>query len=122
MSSIDPHRARNLTRTLFDEIVAPLAETMRVAGQQAYFPLAGEAGAKSYYQKPILGVMQPADFEFPGGGTAEGLVDALAAHWTAEGQSGLAAMAPTLKEIVEALRQEAAEGDGNVSILCYTMF
>jgi hypothetical protein len=31
-------------------------------------------------------------------------------------------MAPALKEIAGALRQEALEGDGSVSILCYTMF
>jgi hypothetical protein len=40
----------------------------------------------------------------------------------AEGESDLAAMAPRLKEIAEALSQEARQGDGTVSILCYTMF
>ncbi len=122
MSSTDEEHARGLAGALFDEVIRPLAEARRVAGQQAYFPLAGDAGAKSYFEEPILGVMQPADFEFPGGGTADGLVDTLSALWTAEGETGLAAMAPRLKEIAEALRQEAAEGDGTVSILCYTMF
>jgi hypothetical protein len=122
MSSTDQDRARRLAGALFDEIVAPLAEARRAAGKQAYFPLAAEPGAKSYYEEPVLRVMQPADFEFPGDGTAEGLVDALAAAWMAEGETGLAAMAPRLKEIAEALRDEAAEGDGSVSIFCYTMF
>lgn len=122
MSSNDENRARRLAAALFDEVVTPLAQARRVAGQQAYFPLAAEPGAKSYYEEPVRRVMQPADFEFPGGGTAERLVDALAASWTAEGESGLAAMAPTLKEIAQALAEEALEGDGTVSILCYTMF
>jgi hypothetical protein len=122
MSSTDENRARRLATELFDAVVTPLAQSRQVAGKQAYFPLAAEAGAKSYFEEPILRVMQPADFEFPGGGTAETLVDALAASWTAAGESGLAAMAPALKEIAGALRQEALEGDGSVSILCYTMF
>jgi hypothetical protein len=66
--------------------------------------------------------MQPADFEFPGGGSAAGLIDALTAYWAAQGETQLAAMAPRLHEIAEALRDEAAEGDGTVSVLCYTMF
>lgn len=122
MSSTDEDRARRLAGALFDELVTPLAEARKVAGKQAYFPLAGEAGAKTYYEEPVLRAMQPGDFEFPGGGTAEGLVDALAASWAAEGETDLAAMAPRLKEIAAALREEAAEGDGSVSILCYTMF
>ena len=122
MSSTDEDRARRLAGALFDKVVTPLAEARKVAGKQAYFPLAGEAGTKTYYEEPVLRAMQPADFEFPGGSTAEGLVDALAASWAAEGETGLAAMAPSLKEIAAALREEAAEGDGNVSILCYTMF
>jgi hypothetical protein len=122
MSSTDVDRARALAGTLFDEVVAPLAEARKSAGQKAYFPFAPEAGAKSYFVEPILRKMSHADFEFPGGGTAEGLVDALAALWTAEGEMALAAMAPMLKEIAAALKDEAAEGDGSVSILCYTMF
>ena len=122
MSSTDLDRARSLAGALFDEVVIPLAEARKVAGQQAFFPLAGEAGATTYYEEPVLRTMQPADFEFPGGGTAEGLIDALATSWTAEGETGLAAMAPRLKEIAAALKEEAAEGDGSVSILCYTMY
>ncbi len=122
MSSTDGDRARRLAAALFDEVVTPLALSRRASGKQAYFPLAAEAGAKSYYETPIARVMQPADFEFPGHGTAEMLVDPLTASWTAEGESGLAALAPALKEIAAALREEAIEGDGTVSILCYTMF
>ncbi len=102
--------------------MAPLAEQRRAAGRQAYFPLAGEPGAETYYDVPPQRVMAPADFEFPGGGSAAGLVDALAAAWTAEGETALATMAPALKEIAAALNLEAEQGDGTVSILCYTMF
>jgi hypothetical protein len=79
MGSTDKDRARSSVDALFEEIVAPLAQARRAAGLPAYFPLAGEAGAKSYFQEPALGVMRPEDFQFPGDGTAEGLIDALAA-------------------------------------------
>lgn len=122
MSSTDEDRVRALAGALFDELVVPLAEGRKQAGTQSYFPLKGEPGAKSYYLPPVANVMEPADFEFPGGGTAEGLIDALAGKWTREGEMGLVALAPRLKEISAVLREEAAEGDGKVSILCYTMF
>ncbi|MGD9722686.1 MAG: hypothetical protein AB7O59_15240 [Pirellulales bacterium] len=122
MSSTDENRARELAAALFDEIVAPLAETRRRAGAQAYFPLGPETGATSYFDVPADREMQPAEFEFPGGGTSTGLIDALVAYWTAQGEAELAALAPRLKEIAQALADEAAEHDGKVSILCYTMF
>jgi hypothetical protein len=122
MSSTDVDRARRLAGELFDEIVTPLATTRRLAGKPAYFPLAADTKLTSYYQRPVARLLRPSEFEFPGGGTAEGLVEALAALWTAAGDSDLAAMAAKLKEIAAALEDEAAEGDGSVSILCYTMF
>ncbi|MEX2111873.1 MAG: hypothetical protein WD845_01730 [Pirellulales bacterium] len=122
MSSTSQDRARDQAGGLFDEVVAPLAAARQAAGQQAFFPRAGQSNANSYYDDPLVRVMCPADFEFPGGGTADGLIDALAEYWMAEGENGLAAMAPRLKEIAEALSTEAAEGDGTISILCYTMF
>jgi hypothetical protein len=122
MSSTEADRARATAAALFDDVVVPLAEARRAAGPQAYFPLGRDASAASYFDEPSLPTMQPADFELPGGGTAEGLVDALAQMWSAQGEAGLAALAPRLKQIAELLQAEAAEGDGSVSILCYTMF
>ena len=113
---------RAVAGALFDELVVPLAEARKAAGRQSYFPLKGESGAKSYYVAPLASVMKPADFEFPGGGTADGLIDALTAYWADQGQTELAALAPRLKEVSALLREEAAESDGKVSILCYTMF
>jgi hypothetical protein len=66
--------------------------------------------------------MSPADFELQLGGKAEALIDALAAFWAKQGEAGLAAMAPRLKELADALGDEAAENDGKVDILCYTLF
>ena len=85
---------RAVAGALFDELVVPLAEARKAAGRQSYFPLKGESGAKSYYVAPLASVMKPADFEFPGGGTADGLIDALTAYWADQGQTELAALAP----------------------------
>lgn len=114
--------ARQASGALFDEGVLSLALARKGLGEQSYFPLSGDPGRESYFENPAICVMAPADFEFPGGGTPEGLVDALEAFWTAEGEAGLAAMAPRLREIATELRREATEADGEVSILCYTMF
>ena len=76
----------------------------------------------SYYQAPSLGIMQPADFEFPGGGDACGLIDELGEFWRARGDEPYVVLLPRLKEIAELLRKEAAESSGEVDILCYTMF
>jgi hypothetical protein len=122
MSSTDTDRARALAADLFDTLVKPLAESRGATGREPFCPQSPERGAASYYETPTVGVMRPADFEFPGGGASDGLIDALAARWTAESEPGLAAMAPALKQIADALSEEAAEGDGTVSILCYTMF
>jgi hypothetical protein len=122
LSSTKENRSKELAGALFDELVLPLAAARKDAGTQSYFPLAGEKGVSSYYDEPLLRVMQPADLEFPGGGTAEGLVEALGAYWRAQGEIGLAAMAERLKELVEPVREEVVEGDGSISIFCYTMF
>lgn len=122
MSSTEVDRARALAGALFDETVTPLAASRADAGAPQYFATAAEASEASYYQEPLLRVMQPADFEFPGGGSATGLIDALTAYWSSQGETELAALAPRLHKIAEALKEEAAEGDGTVSVLCYTMF
>jgi hypothetical protein len=122
MSSIKEDRAGDLARSVFNEIVMPLAEARRAAGRQAYFATAGSSGERSYFQAPILSVMSPADFEFPGGGSVDGMIDALAEKWIAEGETQLAAMAPRLKAIAAELKKDTAQGDGSVSALCYTMF
>jgi hypothetical protein len=112
-------RARQLAAALFDQVVAPLAAARAAAGNKTYFPMAAEQGVRSYYVDPMP---QPADFAFPGGGTADGLIDALVAHWTAQGETALASMGPQLKQIATALEEQAVESDGSVNAFVYTMF
>lgn len=121
MSSTEEDRPRQAAAALFEEAVVPLAEANRAAGK-SYFATGRDPAATSYYQQPLCRVMTERDFEFPGGGTAEGLVEALGEAWAAQGEAGLAAMKPRLMEIATALRAEAEAGDGSVSVLCYTMF
>ncbi len=111
-----------LVQSVFDDMVVPLANARRSAERPSYFPRSGEVGASSYFEAPSLAIMQSADFDFPGGGDPEGLIDAVAEYWRRQGEDHAAAMAPRLKEIAQALREEADESDGNVDILCYTMF
>ena len=122
MSPTEISRTASLAEELFDRIVVRLAKARRSAGEQAYFPLASKAGVTSYFEPTDVRAMQPADFEFPGGGTAAGLIDALTAYWIERGDTDLAAMAPLLHELAHAVAAEFEEGDGSVDILCYTMF
>jgi hypothetical protein len=122
MSPTEINRVAPLAEELFDRIVKTIADARRAAGQQAYFPLGPDAGASSYFEPTDVRAMTPADFEFPGGGTAAGLIDALTAYWIARGENDLPAMAPLLHELSHAVAAEFEEGDGSVDILCYTMF
>lgn len=111
-----------LSTKLFDEVLRPLAEAKRRAGDPPYFPAGREASVASYFETPLLRDMSHADFVFPGGGTARGLVDALVMHWVGEGEPALAAMGPRLGEIADALDRAAMRPDGGVDIFCYTLF
>ena len=122
MNSTDTISVDDLARSLFDEVVVPSAEAMRDAGHLGYFARAGEPGSTSYFEPPSLAVMQSSDFDFPGGGDAEGLIDAATQYWMTQGEKGLANLAPQLKRIARALQNEAADNNGDVDILCYTMF
>lgn len=121
MNSTEHQEFRELAGALFDEVIAPHGQTRAAAGEQAYYPTAGDAEATTYYSPPWARVMTEADFEFPGGGTADGLIDAVTALWDTQGEIELAAMAPRLKDIAEALHGEEPDDDGTVSIFCYTL-
>jgi len=122
MSSTETERSRRLAGELFAGAVIAIAAGRRAAGAADCFPAGFDPGRESYFEAPTAAVMQPADFAFPGGGSGAGLVTALAAHWAAAGERDLAALAPQLEKIVAALAEEAAAGDGSISVLCYTMF
>jgi hypothetical protein len=115
-------RSVELAGALFDEVLVRLAEERRSSGAPPYFPPRGEASRASYFVKPSLGVMSPTDFELEIGPKSEALIDALAAHWAKRGETGLTAMVPRLKQLADALGDEASENDGKVDILCYTLF
>ncbi len=122
MSPTEINRAAPLAEELFDRVIHKVAEARRAAGHQSYFPLAATRGARTYFEPAGVRVMEKSDFEFPGGGTSAGLIDALKAYWIERGDHDLAAMAPLLHELAEAVIAEFEEGDGSVDILCYTMF
>ena len=124
MNPTDPQQLRSisLSRALFDQVLTPLAVSRRDARAAPYFPAWHQKGAVSYFSRSSVKRMSAADFEFPGGGTPEGLMDALVAFWAKEGESALAGIGPRLKAIAAALRDEAAAEDGNVDIFCYTLF
>ena len=122
MNPTSSDRSTQLAGALFDEGLVPLAKARRTSGAPPYFPLQEEASSASYFVPPSLKVMSPADFELQLGDKAEALIDALAAYWAKQGEAGLAALAPRLKELADALGDEAAENDGKVDILCYTLF
>jgi hypothetical protein len=107
---------------VFDELVVPLAKARRSAEAPPYFPLRQEASATSYFGPPSLKVMSPADFELHLGDKSADLLDALGAYWAKHGDTGLTALVPRLKELAVALDEEAAEHDGKVDVLCYTLF
>lgn len=111
-----------LSGALFDEVLAPLAEARRAANAPPYFLPWKDETVTSYFAPSQDTRLTSTDFEFPGGGYAEGLVDALEAWWRARGDSELAAAAPRLKAIAKALHSETAHDDGSVDIFCYTLF
>lgn len=121
MNPIDAEHVR-LSGRLFDDVLAPLAAARRAAGAAPYFPAGPDPAAASYFSAARPRSMSPADFEFPGGGTAAGLVAALVTQWSDEGESVLAASGPRLIAIAEALDKARLETDGSVDIFCYTLF
>jgi hypothetical protein len=123
MSLIEATPVDDLARSLFDAAVRPLADSRRASGQTHYFPTAPDPAATSYFEHVnALPVGQPHVIAIPGGGHAAGLIDALAAFWASQGEADLAAMAPALKEIGDAIRAEHGQESGDVDIYCYTMF
>ena len=122
MSQTKPNDSARLSGILFDDVLTPLAHARRAAGAPPYFPLGQDARVDSYFDTSSVRTMRAADFEFPGGGNAAGLIDALTVYWTAQGDAALAAAAPRLNAIAAALRDEAVQDDGTVDIFCYTLF
>ena len=111
-----------LANSLFDEVLAPLAREKRQAAAFPYFPAGFDPAAASYFLPAPVKRMTPTEFVFPGGGSAQGLIADVTTHWREEGEVGLAATAPCLTAIADALAEAAASQDGSVDIFCYTLF
>ena len=122
MSSTKKEPSAELAASFFDEVLTPLATARRSSGKPPYFPLKEEASTSSYFVPAPLKVMRPEDFELRIGDEAEELIDDLCEYWTQQGETELVAMGAPLKKVAAALSTEAAENDGRVDILCYTLF
>jgi len=122
MSSTEKEFAQ-LAGAFFDDVIEPLAGAKRAEGCCSYFPAGPDEDAMTYYEAPSpVARMTRADFEFVGNGTAAGLVAELARHWDQGGERELAAAAPRLLAIADAIKRRNAQPSGNVDIFCYTLF
>ena len=117
-----PTLSVQLSQAFFDDVLAPLASGRLSRGAPPYFPSWREGDGSSFFVPSSVSTMSVSDFEFPGGGTGEGLIDALGAHWSADDEPVLAAATPRLAAIVAALRDEVVDDDGSVDVFCYTLF
>ena len=115
-------RSAKLSAAFFDEVLVPLARARSAASAATFFPAFRDEKVETYFERASGSPMSAADFEFPGGGTPEGLIAALTAFWRAEGDAALSASASRLAVIADALRDEAVAEDGSVDALCYTLF
>ena len=111
-----------LSGDLFDQVLCPLAAQRRADGASPYFPVWRDEDATSYFSVPDVGQMTAESFDYPGGGDAERLADALTDRWAGEGEEALGATGRRLRAIVGALRDEAVSQDASVDIFCYTLF
>ncbi len=122
MNSTELSLSERLAAEAFDRIVVPLALAQRASGAPAYFPRGPERDSASYFSRPAISMMEAADFEFPGHGTAEGLIEGILGKWERSGESDLCVLGPMMRETALALQDEADENDGTVNIFCYAMF
>ena len=121
-TSLSAGLSERLAAEVFDRVIVPLALARRASAAPAYFPPEREANSDSYFSRPAVCVMQAADFEFPGRGTAEGLIEQIVEYWKRSGEVDLCVLEAMMKEVALALQEEADESDGTVSIFCYAMF
>lgn len=110
-----------LAGALFDDVIVPLALERSNQSSADYFPLGPDEQAKTYFVEPSLAAMQAADFQ-PHPGNADGLINAVAALWAAQGEDNLAQIVGPMSEIAALLALESVQTDENVDVLCYTLF
>lgn len=121
MNSIDS-RPILLAGELFDELLVPLAKVRQETRAAPYFAAGPDPTVQTYFSPSAVTALAADDFEFPGGGDPDALVDALIGHWAAQGESVLADARAKLHAIVDALAESEIADDGTVDIFCYTLF
>ena len=122
MTSIEMSLSARIAGELFDHVLVPMAAARQACGAPAYFAADRKGSSASYFVQPSLPTMGAADFELPGHGTAERVIEALVAFWERAGDSDLCCLGPVMREVAAALQSEAVENDGTVSVFCYAMF
>jgi hypothetical protein len=106
---------------LFDEIVLPLHERLRVDGVEM-FPPGPDVSATSYYIRRAETRMGWQDFEAAAYESAEGLAAALRRLWQNGIPAALAASADKQAEVATALEEAAETQTEDVSPFIYVMF
>lgn len=122
MNSTKEAKADPLSRSVFSGFIIPLAKSLGPEGRAACLEIGRNSAGNSYFVTSSQTVMQVSEFEFPGGGTADGLIDAYSRFCQTSNHEELLEMLPQLREIAGALQSEMAEASGDVDIMCYTMF
>ena len=122
MNSTEPTLSVRLAGELFDRVLIPMASARRTCVAPDH-PQAGLGNGGASYLSPVsVSVMAAADFEFPGRGSADGLIEALAAFWEGSAEPELLVLTSMMRETAAALREEVVANDGTVSVFCYAMF
>ena len=121
MNSTEPGpAAKTAIEALFDAVLMPLADTRRRSGRPS-MPLCADASVPSYWTALPVRRLEPADFLQPSCLDATELTAALEAHWRANGEPDLAALAAQLVALAQPLRATDAATDAP-SPFIYTMF
>ncbi len=125
MSSTNPTPADALLAALFDDIMLPMSQRMRAAGQEA-FPEAPDVQWLSYYVRRKHVANVPADFHDGACSDVAEFEAKLTAQWMALGRDELAGHAGRFAEAAAVLRSELAaggdSGSAEVSPYVYVMF
>ncbi|MES2900349.1 MAG: hypothetical protein V4723_11515 [Pseudomonadota bacterium] len=123
MNSIDDADVEAMLGTLFDQLLMPIAESMRAEGREA-FPRKPDVSWLSYYVRRRRSVMTAADFASVACADGAEFVQRLQAHWQHLGRDELVAVAPQFGAAAEALRLARQPGapSAEPSPFVYAMF
>ncbi len=111
-----------IASAIFDDFISPLAIELREKREASFFPMGPESALQTYFTVPASRDLAVADMTIEGGGSPDGIIDALVQYWRATGNDELAALGPYLKEIANALEAEDDAASREVNPLCYTLF